>query len=178
VATKALTITGLTAQNKTYNGLTGATVTGTAALSGLVGTDTATLGGTPSYTFSSASVGAGKSITTTGYTITGGQSSRYTLTQPSFTANITAAALTITANNINKVQGNTLTGGAGSTAFTSSGLQNGETVGTVTIAYGTGAASGDAAGTYAGQVTPSAATGGTFTASNYSISYEIGRAHV
>ncbi|NDD14756.1 MAG: hypothetical protein EB072_19485, partial [Betaproteobacteria bacterium] len=50
VATKALTVTGLTAQNKTYNGLTGATVIGTAVLSGVVGSDTVTLGGTASYT--------------------------------------------------------------------------------------------------------------------------------
>lgn len=174
VSTKALTITGLTGVNKTYDGLTTASATGTAAVSGLVGSDTVTLGGTAAYAFSSAAVGTSKSITTTGYTITGGQSSYYSLTQPTLSADITQRALSITANNVNKVAGNALTGGAGSTAFTSSGLQNGETVGTVTITYGTGALAGDAAGTYSGQVTPSAAAGGTFTASNYNISYVSG----
>ena len=87
---------------------------------------------------------------------------------------VSTAALSITANNVTKTQGTTLTGGAGSTAFTSSGLKNSETIGTVTIAYGTGAAAGDAANTYTGQVTPSLATGGTFTASNYSITYNSG----
>jgi len=91
---------------------------------------------------------------------------------------VSAAALSITASNVTKTQGSTLTGGAGSTAFTSSGLQNSETIGTVTITYGTGAAAGDAAGTYTGQVTPSAATGGTFTASNYSITYNPGDINV
>ena len=171
---KALAITGLTGVNKTYDGLTTASATGTPALSGLVGSDTVTLGGTASYTFSSAAVGTAKSITTTGYTMSGGQSSYYTLTQPTLSANITAASLAITAQNVIKAFGVTLTGGGGSTAFTPSGLQNGETIGTVTITYGTGAAASDAAGIYAGAVTPSAATGGTFTASNYSISYESG----
>ena len=67
--------------------------------------------------------------------------------------------------------GTTITGGAGSTAFTSSGLQNSETIGTVTIAYGTGASADAATGVYVGQVVASDATGGTFTASNYHITY-------
>src|SRR5205085_1794920 len=62
----------------------------------------------------------------------------------------------------------------GSTAFTSSGLQNSETIGSVTISYGTGAAATATVGTYNGSVTPSAATAGTFTASNYSITYTSG----
>ena len=87
---------------------------------------------------------------------------------------VTAATLTITANNANKTYGATLTGAAGSTAFTSSGLQNSETIGSVSLAYGTGSAATAAVGTYTGSVTPSAATGGTFTASNYNITYSAG----
>ena len=44
----------------------------------------------------------------------------------------------------------------------------------MTIAYGTGAAATAAVGTYTGQVTPSAATGGTFNANNYTIAYTSG----
>lgn len=177
VSQKALTVTGLTAQNKTYDGLTTATTTGTAALSGVVGGNVVSLSGTPTFTFDNATVGNSKTVNTTGYSLTGAQAANYTLTQPTLSANITARALTITANNVSKVQGVLLTGGAGSTAFTSSGLQNGESIGSVTIAYGTaGATTGDGntVGVYASQVTPSAATGGTFTASNYSISYVAG----
>jgi predicted RNA-binding protein with TRAM domain len=177
VSQKALTITGLTAQNKVYDGLTTATTTGTAALTGVVSPDAVTLSGTPSFTFASAAVGTGISVSTTGYSLTGAQSGNYTLTQPSFTANITVRSLTITADDVSKYAGVALTGGAGSTAFTSSGLQNGETIGSVTIAYGSaGLATGDGntVGVYASQVTPSAATSGTFTASNYSITYVAG----
>jgi hypothetical protein len=174
VGTKALTISGLTGVNKSYDGLTTASGTGTATLSGVVGSDAVTLGGTAVYAFSSAAVGTSKSITTTGYTITGGQSSYYTLTQPTLSADITVRSLTITANNVTKAAGAVLTSGSGSTAFTSSGLQNSETIGSVTITYGSGAAANAAGGVYAGAVVPSAATGGTFTASNYSISYTAG----
>lgn len=87
---------------------------------------------------------------------------------------VSAKALTVTANNATKLFGATLTGGAGSTAFGSSGLVGSETIGSVTISYGAGASSGDAAGTYAGAITPSAAVGGSFISSNYSITYVAG----
>ncbi|WP_205529747.1 MBG domain-containing protein, partial [Pedobacter chitinilyticus] len=92
------------------------------------------------------------------------------------TGNIVVGAktLTITANNVNKVYGQVLAGTAGSTAFTSTGLENGETIGSVTLAYGTGAAANATVGTYTGSITPSAATGGTFAIGNYSISYTMG----
>jgi hypothetical protein len=175
VSTKALTLTGLTGVNKVYTGTTAATATGTAALSGVNGSDTVTPGGSPVYDFASASVGTAKSITTTGYTLGGAQASYYSLTQPSLAANITVAPLTVTANNVTKPQGTTLSSPtSGSTAFSSSGLVNSETIGSVTITYGTGAASDAAADLYSGSVAASAATGGTFTASNYSISYVNG----
>jgi gliding motility-associated-like protein len=90
------------------------------------------------------------------------------------TLTINPASLTITANNVTKSFGYTLTSGAGSGAFTSTALQNSESIGSVTITYGTGAAAADAAGTYNGSVVASAATGGTFTASNYNITYVAG----
>ena len=174
VSQKLLTLNGLTAENKVYDGLTTAIATGTASLSGVVGAELVSLSGTPSFNFTSATVGTGIPVTTSGYSLSGASASNYTLTQPSLTADITARTLTITANDVTKFAGATLTGGAGSTAFTSSGLQNGETIGTVTISYGTGAAAGDPIGTYSGQVTPATATGGTFTASNYTINYVAG----
>jgi len=84
---------------------------------------------------------------------------------------VSPAALTIIATTVNKTFGATLTGGPGSTAFTSTGLQNGETIGSITITYGTGSASSDPAATYAGSVVASVATGGTFNAANYTITY-------
>lgn len=177
VNTKALTISGISGANKIYDATTTASSTGTAALVGIVGGDAVSISGSPSLTFDNANVGTGKTISVSGYTLSGAQAARYTLTQPSLTADITTKALTITADNVTKTAGALLTGGPGSTAFSSSGLVGGQTIGTVTIAYGSaGATTGDGAtpGVYTNQVTPSAATGGTFTSSNYSISYVAG----
>jgi hypothetical protein len=88
ITTKELTITGLTGDDKPYDGTTNATATGTAALIGVVGTDEVTLSGTPVYTFSSADVGTAVAITTTGYTLTGAKARNYTLRQPSLSATI------------------------------------------------------------------------------------------
>ena len=94
---KELTITGVTASNKVYDGNTTATLTGTAALSGVVGSDVVTLDGTPAATFVTATVANGKPVTVSGYTISGADAGNYTLTQPTgLTANITAKTLTIT----------------------------------------------------------------------------------
>jgi hypothetical protein len=94
-----------------------------------------------------------------------------------FTVIINPATLTITATDKHKTYGTALTSpvtGSTPTDFTVSGLQNSETVGSVTINYGTGSLATAAVATYNDQVTPSGATGGTFTAGNYSIGYVKG----
>jgi hypothetical protein len=177
VLAKSLSITGMTANNKTYDGTTSATLnTGSAALSGKVTGDTVNLSATAATgTFASANVANGITVNTSGFTISGADAADYTLTQPTTTANITAAALTITASNVSGTYGtsaaNTLNG---STGFTASGLLNGETVGSVTLSTNatTSTSGNDNAGTWT--ITPSAATGGTFNASNYSITYDTG----
>ncbi|PKO90806.1 MAG: hypothetical protein CVU16_09090 [Betaproteobacteria bacterium HGW-Betaproteobacteria-10] len=83
---------------------------------------------------------------------------------------ITQAPLTVTASAQSKTYGSALT--LGTSAFTSSGLQNSETIGGVTLTASGGTAAIDNAGSYS--ITPSAATGGTFTASNYNITYNTG----
>jgi hypothetical protein len=84
---------------------------------------------------------------------------------------VNAIPLTITANNQSKTYGQTVAFGSGSTQFTSSGLQNGETIGSVTLACGGGDA---AAAVVPYPITPGAATGGSFAAENYTISYVSG----
>jgi hypothetical protein len=80
--------------------------------------------------------------------------------------------LTITAQAQEKEYYNTLTGGAGFTSFTTSGLVSGESVGSVTVAYGSGANQASAVDTYTNSVTISNATGGTFNPENYNIVYQ------
>ncbi|WP_304516826.1 YDG domain-containing protein, partial [Cecembia rubra] len=103
ITAKELSVTGLTGNNKIYDRTTAASVTGTAALSGVETGDIVTLGGTPTFTFASPNVGTGINISTTGYTISGASASNYSLVQPSFSANITAKALTVAADDRNKV---------------------------------------------------------------------------
>ena len=185
VTPKTLTVSGLTATSKIYDGATTGTLTGVAALAAAetagAGTtadgkpysgDTLTLGGTAAGTFADPNAGTAKPVTVTGKTLTGAQAGNYTLTQPGgLTASITPAALTVTANHQDKTYGQTVTFGSGSTQFTSSGLQHGETIGSVTLAC-TGGDSMAAVAAY--PITPGAATDGTFTTANYSISYAPG----
>jgi hypothetical protein len=97
--------------------------------------------------------------------------SNYTITYQTGSLVVTPAPLTVTANNNTKVYGQTFT--PAGTAFTTSALQNGETVGSVTETSPAGTPTTAAApGPYA--ITPSAATGGTFAPGNYTISYVNG----
>jgi len=90
---------------------------------------------------------------------------------------ITKAAATVTALSQTKTYGQTLATGAGSTEFSTSGLQNSETIGTVTLAISgtpSGAISNAPVAGSPYTITPSAATGGTFSAGNYSLTYVTG----
>jgi gliding motility-associated-like protein len=92
---------------------------------------------------------------------------------PMPSSKVSQAVLTITANNKSKVYGAILTGGAGKTDFTCNGLQNDETVSSVTINYGIGAVSTTPAGKFTGAVQINNAVG-SFTATNYTITYVDG----
>ena len=90
------------------------------------------------------------------------------------TFTIDKAPLTITADNRSKCFGTALT--LGTTAFTYGTTQNSETVDAVTLtSTGNYDAIGGAAGSYTGDIVPSAATGSNgFVASNYTINYVNG----
>ncbi len=94
ISAKGLTVTGLAASNKMYDGGTVATLTGTAALSGLVPGDAVTLGGTAVGAFAGKGVGSGLGVTVTGLSISGTDAGNYTFTQQAgLTANITPVTL-------------------------------------------------------------------------------------
>ncbi len=165
----ALTITA-NSTSKTYG--QAVTFAGTEfTTSGLAGTDTVT-----SVTLQSAGAGGSATVAGSPYSIVpsnavGTGLGNYTMTYLPGTLTVNAAQLTITANSTSKTYGQTLTFGSGSTAFTSNGLQNGETIGSVTLAS-TGAVGTAPVGSYA--ITPSAATGGTFNPNDYAITYLAG----
>ena len=95
VSPKNLTVTGLTANNKTYDGNTTATLSGTGSLVGVVGSDDVSLTGTPTGTFDNPNVGTGKTVTVAGYLLNGTTVTYYTLTQPSLLADIIATTPTV-----------------------------------------------------------------------------------
>jgi hypothetical protein len=179
ITPKALTLTATpTVTTKPYDGLTTATLTGaTLRIAQTPGSGTPS-DGTP-YTgdevevvlsglFDTKDADSDKAVTSTS-SLGGAQMDNYTLTQPAgLTGTISPAGLTITADDQSKTYGQTLAFGSGATQFTSSGLQDGETIGSVTLACAGG---GAAAAVAAYPIIPSAATGGTFSADNYDISY-------
>ena len=90
IAPKSVTITGLSVSNKEYDGTTTATATG-GTIDGKVGDDDVSFtAGTAA--FADANVGTGKTVTFSGYSLTGAAAGNYTLSaQPaSVTADITA----------------------------------------------------------------------------------------
>jgi trimeric autotransporter adhesin len=144
----SLTVTGVGANNKVYDANANATLNGTASVAALAG-DTVTLGGTGSGTFANKNVGNGKTVTVTGYTLSGADAGNYTVVQPTgVTANITPASLTVTgvgANNkvydattaatlngtasVAALAGDAVTlGGTGSGTFANKNVGNGKAV--------------------------------------------------
>jgi filamentous hemagglutinin family protein len=104
-------------------------------------------------------------------TLSGQSSTNYTITYVNGTLGVVHAPLGIAANSTSKTYGSTMnfTG----TEFSSTGLKNGETVGSVSLSSAGATSTASVAGSpYA--ITASAATGGTFNASNYTISYVDG----
>ena len=171
VAQKEVTISGITAANKEYDGSTTAIPTGTAVINGKVGSDDVTVtAGTA--TFADKNVGTGKTVTFTGYSLSGADAGNYNLkAQPaSVTANITAKDVKLTgginATDRSYVKDNKTVGLTKGT-LTFDGLVSGETL-DVNIPT-TGTISDAKVGAY--NVTYSGVTlaDGTGNASNYKL---------
>jgi hypothetical protein len=167
---KTLTVSGVTASNKVYDGTTAATLTtSSASASGVVGTDHVTLHANSTVgTFSSAAVGTGKTVTITGFSLTGPDSSKYTVGGTTATANITPASLTYTANTASKTYGNANPSFSGTvTGFISGENQGNATTGS--LAWLTTALSTSPVGSYS-------INGSGLSAANYSFAQAAGNA--
>lgn len=102
IAKKSVTITGLSASDKEYNGSTTASVSGTATISGKLDKDNPTV--TPgTASFADKNAGTNKTVTFIGYALSGDAAGNYELSgQPApVKANITQKELTVTAGNLN-----------------------------------------------------------------------------
>ena len=93
-----LTVSGVIAENKVYDGTTAATLnTANATLVGVFPGDTVTLNTSGATgTFVSKNVTTGVTVTTSGFTLGGPQAGDYTVSQPTTSATITAYNLTVT----------------------------------------------------------------------------------
>lgn len=166
----ALTVTGLTADNKVYDATTTATLGGTAAVAAL-GSDDITLGGTAAGALDNKNVGDGKAITVSGVTLGGADAGNYTLIQQvGLRANITKAPLTVTAADLSR------TYGAANPSLTSNitGFVNDETLVTAGVS-GTAALSTTATATTGVGTAYIVAALGDLAAANYDFTFVDGK---
>ena len=84
-------------------------------------------------------------------------------------SSIASAPLTVTATYFQKFYGSQLTLGSGNANFIAEGLKNNEIIGSITLTAAGGTGVNDNPGLY--DITPTAATGGTFSPTNYGITY-------
>lgn len=96
ITPRPITLSSFSADNKTYDGTTSATILRLGTASGTIATDdVAVTGGLAN--FSDKAVGTGKTVTLTGITLSGADALNYSLsaTTPTATADITARALSL-----------------------------------------------------------------------------------
>ncbi|NCZ71723.1 MAG: hypothetical protein EBY80_16535, partial [Actinobacteria bacterium] len=135
ITAKTLTVTGITAANKAYDGTTTATVTANnPAFVGVESGDTVTINvASITGTFSAATVGTGRSVQVAGVAKGGSDAGNYVITQPTATANITLRAVTVTGiTAANKTYDATTTASINTDNAQIQGAQNGDSLSLVT----------------------------------------------
>ena len=98
ISAAPVTLSGVTAKSRAYNGKTTATIyTNNATLNGVINGDTVTLSGKAVGSFADKNIGTAKPVTISGLVLAGSSASNYFLSaQPSATADITPATLQVT----------------------------------------------------------------------------------
>jgi hypothetical protein len=144
ISPASLAVTGVTANNKVYDGTVTASLAGTATVTAL-GSDRVTVVGTGKGVFSDKNVGSDKTVSVSGYSFSGADAGNYILIEPTgLTANVAARSLTVSATASNKVYdgltdasvtlsdnrvaGDVLATGYTSAAFTDANAGTGKTV--------------------------------------------------
>ena len=168
ITPRTVTVTGLAASGRGYNGLRSVVVSGTAALVGAVPGDAVSLVGSPGGLLESAGAAAGKTVEVTGLSLAGESAGNYALQSPTLSAEITKAPLTVKAEDRSKVYDGTAYGG--SYGVTYSDLVNGEASGVLggVLAFSGSALAAVNAGPYA--IVPSG-----LSSANYEITFVAGQ---
>jgi filamentous hemagglutinin family protein len=128
---KAVTISGISAESRAYDGGTDATLTGSGQLNGILAGDNTSVtlsSASATGTFSQSNVGNNLSVAASGYTLTGSAAGNYSLSQPTgLTADITPALLTISLNSApNKIYDGTTATNLTSSDFNVTGFVAGQ----------------------------------------------------
>ncbi|MDP1744984.1 MAG: YDG domain-containing protein, partial [Bacteroidota bacterium] len=170
ITPRSLTVSGITAANKDYDGTTSVALSvGAAAFSGVLGADVVTI--TPNViggSFADKNAGTSKAINLTGVALSGTEAGNYTLDSVvGVTADIAPVALQIAANDMTYAYNGTNFSQGNGVTYT--GFVNGETSGVLdgTLAYGGTSQGAKNAGSYT-----LVASG--LTTSNYTIEYVDG----
>lgn len=160
---RTLTVTGITANDKVYDGTTEATLnTAGATLVGVSSEDDVSLNtSTAVSTFDTKDIGTGKTVTVSGLALGGDDAGNYSLTQPTATADITPVVLAIAADSKTKNYGDT-------DPVLTYAITSGSLVGGDTLAGALARDAGENPGTYA--INQGALSAG----SNYSITFITG----
>jgi VCBS repeat-containing protein len=175
---KPLTVTGVTAADKVFDGSAVARLdVSSATLVGIVGSDAVTLDTTAAVgAFGSADVGAGRAVTVSGLALAGADRAQYLITQPATTATISAtvpglpSSVTATAGDARAVvewSAPSFTGGSAITGYTVTASPGGRTCSWATGALActiTGLTNGTAY-TFAVQAVNAVGTGASSSAS-------------
>ena len=131
---KVLGMTGLSALGKTYDGTLSAGVTGTATISGF-GSDLVSLNGSPVASFVDKNVGASKSLSVSGYSLSGADAGNYALPSSlNLNASITAKPLSVTGLTfLDKVYDGSLSATVNDSVAVKTGLVPGDQVSVLSV---------------------------------------------
>jgi hypothetical protein len=151
---KSISISGVTAAPKTYDGTRDAVLVGSPGLVGLEAQDAANVGlGSPLVNFVTSDAGPDIEVVAT-YSLTGSAAVYYNLSQPvGLMAEILQKPATIRASDQTKVSGTVLVLGPRQTEFSAIGLISGERIASVTLTANGGTTADAAVATYL--ITPS-----------------------
>ncbi|RUL65924.1 filamentous hemagglutinin N-terminal domain-containing protein [Dyella dinghuensis] len=131
ISQKAVTISGISAVSRAYDGGTDASLTGNGQLNGILAVDDTSVtlsSASATGTFSQSNVGNNLSVAASGFTLTGSAAGNYSLSQPTgLSADITPALLTISLNSApNKIYDGTTAANLTSSDFNVTGFVAGQ----------------------------------------------------
>ena len=173
ISKKSVTVSGLTAAEKTYDGTAAAELVASGAVfEGLLSGDSLSVAGTAA--FADADAGDDKTVNITGLSLSGTSAGNYALSADAVTGTgkITKRPVTITAANQTVGLAGSISEGADKAAVSSGSLVDGHSISAITLT-----ASDTANATASGTIAPSAAkivSGETDVTANYEIAYANG----